>query len=287
MQLKNQQARGYKTILLRAVEEASFGRTLAAATDLGRAFGSHIIGFATLPGAAPVPAGESGKPGVPRWDADRRAAEAEHARMAPYFLRSCAAGSLTADWVVADRDDQRGWATAERMTRAVDLIVAPPPQVALGKASPDHDAEDLLLSAGRPVLLLPRGVELRACPERVLIAWNGSREAARAVFDALPLLEAARTVTVTSIIGQRNQTANLSARSLARGLERQGVHALVNEIDVGVPEVGTALLSAAKADGSELMVMGGYGHSRYTEWVLGSTTRHVLRHTHLPVLMSH
>lgn len=286
MQHNNRQSFGYKTILLRAVDEASLSRTLATAIDFAHAYATHIIGIAALPRTLLVPGGTPGVPDVVRLDGRRRAAETECARMFSHFRRVCLAEALTADWIVADRDDQAACDKAARITRTADLIVAPTLPRAFSLASDEQDAADLLLASGRPLLLLPRGAAMRARPGRILIAWNASREAARAVFDALPLLRTASVVTVTSVTARRSRTS-ASAAELALCLQRHGVPALINEIDVPVQDAGGALLAAAKADSAELMVMGGYGRSRFAERMLGGTTRHVLHQAHLPIFVSH
>ena len=147
--------------------------------------------------------------------------------------------------------------------------------------------EELALGVGRPVLVVPRYGTFETVGERVLIAWNGSREATRAVHDALPLLKLATKVTVLSIDPERDSGPRVPSADIALHLARHGVAAEAAStlgVDIGV---GDLLLSRAADLGADLIVMGAYGHSRVREMVLGGATRHMLQHMTVPVLMSH
>lgn len=147
--------------------------------------------------------------------------------------------------------------------------------------------EELVLGVGRPVLVIPRYGTFRTVGERVLVAWNGSREATRAVNDALPLLQRAAKVTVLSVDpggapGQRMPGADISLH-----LARHGVKVDASETPGADIAVGDVLLSYAADRGIDLIVTGAYGHSRMREMVLGGVTRHLLQHMTVPVLMAH
>jgi nucleotide-binding universal stress UspA family protein len=147
--------------------------------------------------------------------------------------------------------------------------------------------EELALGVGRPVLVVPRYGAFDTVGERVLIAWNGSREATRAVHDAIPLLKRATKVTVLSIDPEHDSGSREPSADIALHLARHGVAAEAAStvgLDIGV---GDLLLSRAADLGADLIVMGAYGHSRVREMVLGGATRHMLQHMTVPVLMSH
>ena len=147
--------------------------------------------------------------------------------------------------------------------------------------------EELALGVGRPVLVVPRYGTFEAVGERILIAWNGSREATRAVHDAIPLLKLATKVTVLSIDPDANTGPRVPSADIALHLARHGVAAEAAS-DVGVDiGVGDLLLSRAADLSADLVVMGAYGHSRMREMVLGGVTRQMLQHMTVPVLMSH
>ena len=147
--------------------------------------------------------------------------------------------------------------------------------------------EELVLGVGRPVLVVPRYGTFETVGERVLIAWNGSREATRAVHDAIPLLQLATKVTVLSVDPERDSGSRVPSADIALHLARHGVAAEAAStvgLDIGV---GDLLLSRAADLGVDLIVMGAYGHARVREMVLGGATRHMLQHMTVPVLMSH
>ena len=147
--------------------------------------------------------------------------------------------------------------------------------------------EELALGVGRPVLVVPRYGTFEAVGERVLIAWNGSREATRAVHDAIPLIRRATKVTVLSIDPERDTGDRLPGADIALHLARHGIAAEAAStpgLDIGV---GDLLLSRAADLGADLIVMGAYGHSRVREVVLGGATRQILQQMTVPVLMSH
>ena len=146
----------------------------------------------------------------------------------------------------------------------------------------------LALSSGRPVLVIPRTGADDLSPARIMVAWNGSRESARAVADALPFLQRAEEVEVVTISeqgGTADRGQNL--RNLCRRLGLHGVKA--EAVDLPPSEIGVSetLLSCAAAQGADLIVLGAYGRSRFRELVLGGVTRHFLAHSAVPLLLSH
>ena len=165
----------------------------------------------------------------------------------------------------------------------------------VGQYDPDdaHGAESgipesLALESGRPVLVVPYIGAGESAGERILIAWDGSRESARAVNDAMPLLAAASRVDVLHLHQDDLPADTLSpARRLAGSLKRNGVDAHAEEFNIGDGDIGNALLSRAADLGANLIVMGAYGHSRFREMVLGGATHDLLKHMTVPVLMAH
>jgi nucleotide-binding universal stress UspA family protein len=149
-------------------------------------------------------------------------------------------------------------------------------------------AEDLALGSGRPVLVVPQYGKFSTLGERAIIAWNGSREATRAVNDALPLLRRAKQVTVLVINPTTVNAGPLPGADIALHLSRHGVRceAAMTQAADDIA-IGDILLSRAADLGADLIVMGAYGHSRTREMVLGGVTRHLIKHMTVPVLMSH
>jgi nucleotide-binding universal stress UspA family protein len=173
--------------------------------------------------------------------------------------------------------------------RYADLIV-------VGQDSPEDGApaagpllEAALFTSGRPVLVVPFAGRFETLGQRVLIGWNAKREAARAVHDALPLMKGAHSVSVLVVNPQPGTDLHGEepGADIAQHLARHGVTVTVER--VVAPDLGAddALLNRAAESGADLIVIGGYGHSRLRELVLGGVTRGLLRHMTVPVLMSH
>jgi nucleotide-binding universal stress UspA family protein len=146
--------------------------------------------------------------------------------------------------------------------------------------------EGALFESGRPLVVVPyiqrRGITL----ERVLACWDGSRTAARAIGDAMPFLERAKAVEVV-IVAEERKSEEMTGANMSAHLVRHGVAASVKRIAKGDIAIQDALLSYAADSGADFMVMGGYGHSRLREFILGGVTRGILASMTLPVLMSH
>jgi nucleotide-binding universal stress UspA family protein len=149
--------------------------------------------------------------------------------------------------------------------------------------------EEVAMLAGRPVLVVPYAGHFERIGGRVLIGWDASREAARAVSDAMPLLVMADAVTVLTIDAEQTPQGHgeIPGADIALYLARHGVKAQVDRTVSSAMGIGNALLSCAADLEADLLVMGAYGHSRARELLLGGATRTVLTSMTLPVLMSH
>ena len=150
-------------------------------------------------------------------------------------------------------------------------------------------AECVIFGSGRPVVIIPEApngtAEIRL--DTVGIAWDFSRPAARAVADALPLLQRAKTVYVVTITNEKAIEARQSGSELARHLAYHGVEVVLEEEDAARRSVGLALESYARARKLDVLVMGAYGHSRIRDFVLGGATKSIVSRPPLPVLLSH
>ena len=171
-------------------------------------------------------------------------------------------------------------------SRAADLVICTRPTEPNSDSYSFADPNDIVMQAGRPVLVVPsaaRHLDLR----RVLVAWKNTREARRAVFDALPLLARARDVTVVEIIedGDRRANALPSVKDVASWLDTHGVPAEVIVAD-REGDVGAQLEDVAADVGATLVVAGAYGHSRFREWIMGGMTRHLMTQSSRCVLLS-
>ncbi|MEA2740013.1 MAG: hypothetical protein QOH05_3320 [Acetobacteraceae bacterium] len=170
-----------------------------------------------------------------------------------------------------------------RRARTMDLVV-------LGQHDPDYPTvlttpEDVILSCGLPVLVVPFAGRFDSVGENAAIAWNNSREAARSVHDALPLLMPQRKVTVVSVNPDPDDEEARDA--LVGHLVRHGFDTEVATHVTKQLSPAELMLSRVADDSSDLIVMGAYGHSRLRETVLGGMTRDMLRSMTVPVLMAH
>lgn len=175
-----------------------------------------------------------------------------------------------------------------RQARCADLLMTSGGQHGvLFDSRRSVDTADLVMQAGRPVLIVPRAVETLAA-RSVVIAWKDTREARRAVVDALPFLIAAAHVTVAEIAEDDTDSAAATADvdDVAQWLRRHGVHAEGQAVRRH-GKVAAQLLGIAKGDGADLLVAGAYGHSRFREWVLGGVTLDLLQQPGLCSLLSH
>jgi nucleotide-binding universal stress UspA family protein len=147
--------------------------------------------------------------------------------------------------------------------------------------------EQVLFNSGRGCLFVPPATAPRSF-DTILVAWKPTREAARAVAEAMPFLNRAKQVIVALVEegGAGEQQGSEPGADIGRHLSRHGVAAEIRKI-AGWSNAGEALLNEAQKTGADLVVMGGYGHSRVREWVLGGATRHLLTHAAVPVLMAH
>ncbi|MBR0900667.1 universal stress protein [Bradyrhizobium tropiciagri] len=164
----------------------------------------------------------------------------------------------------------------------------------IGQPEPNHTSYDnvipqeVLFQAGGPVLFMPYTFRGTFAARRIGICWDGSRLAARALRDAMPLLRMADALTViTAVTGSAWTLPEASTDHLMRHLARLGLPARLASIPASRSEVQPTIVSLAADESLDLLVMGGYGHSRLQETLLGGVTRDMLRSMTVPVLMSH
>lgn len=154
-----------------------------------------------------------------------------------------------------------------------------------------HDlgyAEEVIFDSGRPTLILPTAPRSRPFRlDAVCVAWDFSRTAARAVSDALPLLERAKNVRVVTVTNEKALDSTRSAEELAKNLARHGIDVVLDRIDAGGKPIGEVLGAHVLSHGIDVLVMGAYGTPRWREFVLGGATRGLLSKPPIPILFSH
>jgi nucleotide-binding universal stress UspA family protein len=281
----------YRSLLVHLGNDPHNDARSRAAIRLAQQLDAHLVGLATT-GRIEVPvvletAGSIGELTGLAWDAMRDQA----AQAARDFGDTCAQAGLRSFEAVVDEEDHARSLVHHAHCSDLCIVTQANPD-APGHREQQAMVEQVLLHSARPTLVLPYVDSLGEWthPARTaLVAWDDSREAARAVSDALPLLRLAGKVQVISWQeGPLDDRAALEARlqPLQRWLLWQGVQAEVRceRTEIGI---GDAILSRSADLSAELVVMGGYGHTRFTERIFGGATRSLLASMSAPVLMSH
>jgi nucleotide-binding universal stress UspA family protein len=275
----------YKTILVHVDSGKRCTARLDIAARLAQRFEAHLVGLHALT-VLRMPSFAVAEAGLIVVEEQKRRA-AEYAKEAEGVFRRTTerAGLGNAEWRASFND------VLEAVTlhaRYADLVVIGQPNPDDGSGVEPHFAHRLVLAAGRPVLAVPYAGEFKTVGERVLVAWNAGREATRAVTDAIPLLRTASEVVVTAVRpGRTAGHGDVPGADIGLYLSRHGVRVKVATIEATDIDVGNELLSRAADLSADLIVMGGYGHSRVSELVLGGVTRTLFDSMTVPVLMSH
>ena len=272
----------YKTIMVQLDVDGSSTARMSFAWELAQRFKADLIAFAAAEARMVVPAGDSG---IVAADVMRRQIEEIEDRLT-VLKEEC--GSVTQD---SNRASWRGFVgnptrlLAEH-ARATDLVVVGTPGTDLAV---DHlrpiDVGMLVLSAGRPVLLASESLA-PVRTDTILVAWKETREARRAVVDAMPFLVDARDVLVATLEVDDSKAAHAGVADVVRFLMKHGVKARSEVVGVGRSDGGEALAEIARGIGADLIISGGYGHSRLREWAFGGVTRSLLRNGAINRLIS-
>jgi nucleotide-binding universal stress UspA family protein len=153
----------------------------------------------------------------------------------------------------------------------------------------DASAEDLLFKSGRPILIPPKGLKSGAALslDNIAVAWDSSRAATRALSDALPLLQYAKEVRVFTVLHEADRPARRLSAELEAHLGRYGIKVVTENIDAAGRTIGTILRDYVEAHTIGLLVMGGYGHSRVKEFILGGATKSILNQPFQWTFLSH
>jgi nucleotide-binding universal stress UspA family protein len=219
-------------------------------------------------------------PMIEEIDADRRRATRAE------FDRQQRTGATAMRWADLGNEPVTQGFTAQALVTDLMVLGQRDANDPLAEGVPPDFVESVLIASGKPALIVPYAGAFTSVGRDVLVAWKPTREAARAVAEALPLLQRARNVHVVGWTAD-NSDGSSGRIDLAGYLRSHGVEAKVQVHSAAPVEVGESLLSLAADVGADLLVMGCYGHSRARELVLGGATRTILRSMTLPVLMAH
>jgi nucleotide-binding universal stress UspA family protein len=255
------------------------------AISVAEAFGAHVLGIAVsyepvIPGTV--------MGGIPpeiienqRSESNKKASTAV-SRFEQAVKRSGVSGETrTISASISGAADQIG-----RIGRRSDLVIVGQPE--RQKSLPDEVVDEgVLFESGRPVIFVPfiqkGGMKL----DHIMVCWDGSRAAARAVADAMPFMKKAKQVEIVIIGDKPGKKDEVPGADLGQHLARHGLKVDVKRITSPEIDVPSTILSYAADSSADMIVMGGYGHSRLREFVLGGATRGLLEAMTVPVLMSH
>ena len=255
------------------------------AVSVASALDAHVTGVAFVYDAI-VPVASTGYIPPEVIETQQRDSEAAAKAALDRFAAATSRAGLSAEPVkvaasLAGASEQFGL-----IARRFDLVV-------VGQAEPENDtvegliAESALFESGRPVIVVPYIQKAPLKLDRVMVCWDGSRAATRAIADAMPLLERTGQVELVIAGNERGKRDEIPGADMGQHLARHGLNVDVKRISGGDIDVADALLSHAADANIDFVVMGGYGHSRLREFVLGGVTRSILRAMTAPTLLSH
>ena len=202
------------------------------------------------------------------------------------FEQAAKRAGISSETRVINESLQGAADTIGRIGRRFDLIIVGQPDRRKSSADQVVD-EGVLFESGRPVIFVPFIQKGAAKLDRIMICWDGGRAAARAVADALPLLKKAKQVEVAIISDKPSKSDEVPGADLGQHLARHGFKVDVKHITSPDIDVPSTILSHASDSSADMIVMGGYGHSRLREFIWGGATRGILGAMTVPVLMSH
>ncbi|MEP6502565.1 MAG: universal stress protein [Betaproteobacteria bacterium] len=278
----------YATVLLHLDAHPRANERIDFAARLARRFEAHLVGVAAADRSLFALGVATGFAGTRRLaEAVEESRGAASARARHFVDRAKATASLSFEAVLDEEDDL---SALMRRSNCCDLLVVGQPDPAWpGHALARQQLELFVLHSTAPTLVIPHAGEFPDAGSQVLIAWNGSSEAARAVAAAMPLLQRARKVILVRCDTPVDVERPMTSAELDLPREWLGRHGVRVEtwLEAAGTDAASALLSRAADFGADLLVMGAWGHARWTERVLGGVTRTILSSMTVPVLMAH
>lgn len=279
----------YRTILMSLNEVERAQELLNFAIPIAQKNNAHLIGLHVIP-ALDIP------PTVMALDIPERVIE-EHNKarsdkadkIQEIFEKTTQREDVSAEWRCTKAMTTEISQYIIQHARCSDLVIVDQGDYSAIEHNLCHLPAKLLMETGRPVIIVPYKNTFHSVAEYPLIAWNGSKEAARAAFDAIPLLRQAEDVKLVWLepegFSERNK--ELAGTVLATSLARHNIGIETSYAGHTTMNTGEALLEHLRKTGADLLIMGGYGHSRLREYIFGGATQHILQNMTVPVLMSH
>jgi nucleotide-binding universal stress UspA family protein len=277
----------YKNILVNIPTERSPQPVIDGAISLAAHFQAHLDAVSVGYESSSMPlVAEGGAAVAAIFEVEReKALERANAALAVFEAEARRSGLTHSSRAVSALQGEAA-AILGATARLYDLAVVAQPE--FERDTFDNTlAQEILFQSGGPVLFMPYTFRGAFHARRVGICWDGSRLAARAVRDAMPLLEQAEKITIITINADSSVPADASAAHLVRYLSRLGVPTEIDNVNTAKANTQSSILSLASDESLDLLVMGGYGHSRLKETVFGGVTRDMLHSMTVPTLMTH
>jgi nucleotide-binding universal stress UspA family protein len=278
----------YKTITVNIKSLQNAERLCAYACLVARKFNAHLIGVHTIPALEIYP-GTMAPATLKKMSGYSEKQKKISADIKEIFQRATKTEDFVSEWREVDAQYLNSEHSVTADWVGSDLII-------IGQTNPKRDRRDqrnfverAVRNSGRPVLVLPYAGTFETIGENVLLGWSGTRESTRAAHDALPFIKDAKSTKIFWVGKQDDKThyVEQTAREMAVGLDRHGANVSVLHREPGSISIGDELLNEASDSGTDMIVTGGFGHSRMYDFVLGATTNHILKCMTVPVLLSH
>lgn len=267
----------YRTIMVSLNNADQTPALLAHAVTIAKKNNAHLIGLHVLPTINVQPFSVTVEIPAQVLEAQKKAFQDEADKIKKHFEDVTSRETISAEWRgISDQMASIARRTVENAHYA-DLII-------VGQGDPEGAdgladlCERLIMEAGRPIFIVPAANSSDQAGEVVLLAWNASRESARAAFDALPFLRNSRQVNVVWIDAEDSagQRVDLGGSEIATSLARHNVTAESISSAQKTGGIGPSLKEQVANSGADLIVMGGYGHSRFSAYIFGGATRHMI-----------
>lgn len=257
--------------------------TIKVAQGLANRLGTHLTGLYVEPFLnVPVYSGIEAAVSTAAIAELERSIQARHRETRKHFETLTDGHDGGVSWLSITGDSAR---VISEVAPNHDLVIVGQP----GQESEDSHVRSTIdrvaIECGRPMLVVPGNIENADFGKRILVAWNGKRESARAVHDALPFLKKAEVVDVVAVNPDLDD--DIPCADIAMHLSRHGVNVDTEKAHSGKNDVSHCLQTLATTYAADMIVMGAYGHSRLREMILGGTTRDMIDTASIPVLMSH
>jgi nucleotide-binding universal stress UspA family protein len=255
------------------------------AISIAEAFEAHVLGIAVsyepvIPGTV--------MGGIPPEfiESQRRESDAKARTATARFEQAAKREGVAAETRILSTSISGAGDQIGHIARRFDLAVVGQPERDQATAEEVVD-ESVLFESGRPVIFVPYIQKTGLKLDRVMVCWDGSRPATRAIADAMPFLQKAKQVEIVMIASKGFKTDEAPGADLAKHLARHGIDITLKRITSPDIDVASTILSYTADTSTDFIVMGGYGHSRLREFILGGATNGILQSMTVPVLMSH